>query len=74
MRSAMERISKIVGGRERWVFMSISIKNGITITINDDELVSWEKCKKNNACYFILRDGSRWVYYKNSKFFLQIYS
>lgn len=26
--------------------MSISIKNGITITINDDELVSWEKCKK----------------------------
>jgi hypothetical protein len=54
--------------------MSISIKNGITITINDDELVSWEKCKKNNACYFILRDGSKWVYYKNSKFFLQIYS
>ena len=37
--------------------MSISIKNGITITINDDELVSWEKCKKKQCMLFYFK---RW--------------
>ena len=43
--------------------MEITMKNGITIIIDDDELVIWEKSEKDNAYYFILRDGSRWAYY-----------
>ena len=54
--------------------MSISIKNGIMVTIDDNELVTWEKSDKNNAYYFILRDGSRWAYYKNRELFLQLNS
>lgn len=51
--------------------MSISIKNGITITIDDDELVSWDYDEKTNVYSMWLKDGSRWDYWVDKKIFLK---
>lgn len=40
MRSAIKRISKIIGGRERWVFMEIIVSDGVSIKIEDEKIVS----------------------------------
>ena len=54
--------------------MEIVMKNGIIITIDDNEIITWERSEKDNAYYFILRDGSRWAYYKEKELFLQLNS
>jgi hypothetical protein len=62
MRSAIKRISKIIGGRERWVFMEFVMNKGITVTIDDDEIVSWNHDQKKKAYFIRVKDGSIWCY------------
>lgn len=57
-----KRISKIIGGRERWVFMEFVMDKGITVTIDDDEIVSWNHDQKKKACFIRVKDGSIWCY------------
>ena len=49
--------------------MNIKIKYGITITIDDDELVRWDHDKKTNVYSLWLKDGSRWDYWVDKKIF-----
>ena len=51
--------------------MNIRIKYGITITIDDDELVRWDHDKKANVYSLWLKDGSRWDYLVDKKIFLK---
>lgn len=51
--------------------MNIKIKYGITITIDDDELVRWDHDKKINVYSLWLKDGSRWDYLVDKKIFLK---
>lgn len=51
--------------------MNIKIKYGITITINDDELVRWDHEKITNIYSLWLKDGSRWDYLVDKKIFLK---
>lgn len=58
MRSAMERISKIIGGRERWVFMEFIIGTGLSVKFDDEELLDWAYSPKADVCVAHMRDGS----------------
>jgi hypothetical protein len=58
----MERIDKKIRGRERWVFMEFVMNKGITVTIDDDEIVSWNHDQKKKACFIRVKDGSIWCY------------
>ena len=73
MRSAIKRICKIIGGRERWVFMEFVMNKGIIVTIDDDEIVNWKYVQKENEYFIRLKDGSMWCYIPDSKvFFLYV--
>lgn len=43
--------------------MEIVMRNGITIIIDDDEIVSWAHDLKLNFYSVWLKDGSRWDYW-----------
>lgn len=54
---------KYRGKREREVFIvEIVMKNGITITIDDDEIVDWACNFQGTIWHIRLRDGSIWNY------------
>lgn len=53
----------LVGERKlRGGFMEIVMKNGITIFIDDDEVVDWACNFKGTVCHIRLKDGSIWNY------------
>lgn len=51
--------------------MEIVMKNGITITIDDDEIVSWDHDLKLNFYTVWLKDGSRWDYWPSKGVFIR---
>lgn len=51
--------------------MQFVINKGITVTINDDEIMSWKHDQKEKKYFIWLRDGSIWCYMQaTSEFFL----
>ena len=42
--------------------MEFVMNKGITVTIDDDEIVSWNRDQKKKACFIRVKDGSIWCY------------
>ena len=42
--------------------MQFVMNKGITVTIDDDEIVSWNHDQKKKACFIRVKDGSIWCY------------
>lgn len=49
--------------------MQFIMNKGITVTIDDDEIVSWKHDQKENEYFIRLKDGSMWCYIPDSKVF-----
>lgn len=52
--------------------MTIRIKHGIIITIDDDDLVRWDHDVNANVYSLWLKDGSRWDFWADKKIFLKV--
>lgn len=51
--------------------MQLVMSKGITVTIDDDEIVNWQHDAKENDYFIMLKDGSKWCYMSATKeFFL----
>lgn len=42
--------------------MEFVMNKGITVTIDDDEIVSWNHDQKKKAYFIRVKDGSIWCY------------
>lgn len=42
--------------------MEFVMNKGITVTIDDDEIVSWNHDQKKKTCFIRVKDGSIWCY------------